>query len=329
MAQKARIKDTGTVFDGKLGLIEKETDTEAILLVDFDADGHKVRNNFSKDNLEIMENETLLEDINDDFELEISEKPLDKKLCALADFLELDYGYVKKENINADPNESLYASCLYKVEFPEGYEDEYGEGTFLVCTDDEADILVREDAKSLIEDCGFEELGLDVSNYVRSDAFEDWIAADDEDYVYSFSYDDLITECLERNIISMADFELNDDVDVDDEDFDDEDISNYTCNYSEDELRQKFLDELRYEHTGIDSVEYVKDYYGSSFIEEQISAYRRTHSGDYPDYVDMEEAVDDFTAYQDRGQRLGSYNGDEYYLEGSNDSEYFYAYRVD
>ena len=48
------IKDTGTVFDGKTGLVEEEDVDKVTVLVDFDNE-HKVRNKFKKDQIEILE----------------------------------------------------------------------------------------------------------------------------------------------------------------------------------------------------------------------------------------------------------------------------------
>lgn len=49
-----KIKDTGTVFDGMTGTVEKDDGNKLTVMVDFN-DEHKVRNIFNKEQLEILE----------------------------------------------------------------------------------------------------------------------------------------------------------------------------------------------------------------------------------------------------------------------------------
>ena len=49
-----KIKDTGTVFDGMSGTVEKEDDEKVTVMVDFNSE-HKVRNIFKKEQVEILE----------------------------------------------------------------------------------------------------------------------------------------------------------------------------------------------------------------------------------------------------------------------------------
>lgn len=50
--KEVTIKDTGTVFDGKSGIVEQDLKNKLIVLIDFDKI-HKVRNTFKRENVSI------------------------------------------------------------------------------------------------------------------------------------------------------------------------------------------------------------------------------------------------------------------------------------
>lgn len=52
LGDTVKIVNTNSVFDGKKGVIEQELNDEYVVFVEFDDKGHKVRNNFKKENVE-------------------------------------------------------------------------------------------------------------------------------------------------------------------------------------------------------------------------------------------------------------------------------------
>lgn len=218
------------------------------------------------------------------------------KAASLADYLNIDKKSLKYMQYGEMDNFIA----------PDG--DEY-----LVCTDEEADKLAKEQIIELLDELGIESLSkefasdiLNDSDYIDVDWFEDALKEDMESYVSDIEYETydtkyanrLIDELVENDIVSEED--ITDDGEL----FDDMDI---------DELKEEYVDYL-VDNAG-DPVEYFRDNFGDEWFSNTVK-----QNG----LLNYDAVAEEVINLDGRGPSLATYDGKEVELDDD-----FFAYKQD
>lgn len=316
-----KIKNTNSVFDGKTGEVESENENKVVVMVNFD-DVHKVRNTFTKDQIEVLEesNMILKEDDNELEPLEGNELEVvefdDEAAFALTQFLE------NEENTpalieRAYPGESSgYNSHVY-VNREDNTE-------WLVCTYDEARDYAYEDIESLIDDIGaIEAFGYSLVSYFLSDSHFDEMMEEDIRYlVDDMSEEELIEELESYDLIDEDDMIPDEDWEPDEEDGETEEDRPmiYPERLIEDKKEELIEKRMNEYSSGI-------DWFENTFGEREMEEYIKNN----PDCIDIDGLIQNILDSDGFGNTLNRYDGSEEELEyEGEDGEIhtLYAYRI-
>ena len=218
-----------------------------------------------------------------------------EKAKALADYLGIDKKDLRYNSIG----ETDYFVT------PDGDE-------FIVCSDEEATKLAKEQIQNIIDDIGINSFSPDFvqtimdREYVDKDWFEDaqkesneYYANDIEGETYQTTYANrLIDEMVDAGILSEDDLtedgEVKDDIDMD-------------------EKKEEFVDYLNNQYD--DPVEWYRDNFGDIEFNQTV-----TGQG----LLDYDAVADEVIEWDGRGPTLSSYDGEERELDNG-----FFAYKYD
>lgn len=313
LSSKVKIKATGDVFDGKYGMLESETDDMATVLVNFDDKGHKVRQNFKKDNIERIETEILNEesvspekkDENKDEVVDIQPMEItDEKKLLLAQELNLGDPYRILTWAEHNGQKSNHKQSFYIV-LDETFDTEDSE--YLVLNAEEAKDYATEAVRNYIEDNGVTSFDY-YMDYVDTAYFDDYMRSSERDYIDNMSDAEVIDEAKDLDILKDSDFlkneggeiieyELESHVDIDD-------------------VREKLL-KRRLENYR-DGIEWFR----TTYSDEELA----THAAEN-DAIEVDRMISDIIS-NGYGEWIASYDGDERVLSEDSKGVTFYAYRI-
>lgn len=148
--QRIKLVNAGNAWDGKEGTIEYIDEDVATVFVDFDAEGHKVRQDFKLDMLqELGDEESVTEDVDDEDDISDIDfqspdySGVDDRIIALADYLEVD-----PEAITEDP----HMNHVYEVS--EEVDSDHAAESYYVLTYDEARAEAERYFRDMLYDSG-------------------------------------------------------------------------------------------------------------------------------------------------------------------------------
>lgn len=300
-----RIINTGDVFEGKTGVVELKEENRSLVLVDFDDEGHKVRQYFDNDNIESIEGveEKLTEDTEDG-----GGKLVPTGLLVPADF-DIDPIIVElAKELRADPadimhykdfdGDALHYEGAYAGDRLYIVNESRGQLIYVVLTDDEAEDEAYESLKRSFEDMGIEMVPENwLDSYLDEEFFEEVHRESEESWVYDMSEEDVMDYATSFGI-EMEEDEDNIDFDV---------------------LRESLIEHLMNEYDGAHSMWY-KDNFGYRYLVEFVK--------DYPQAFDEDKWFDTVIRHDGVASIISTYDGDSIYFV-TEDGESYYAFALD